>query len=123
MPSIAFISGRLAIMSAMRFRNAALPNIIITGTGPFALAGVTSVIWISTSIDGHDELSTCPTSCFSIDGEDACLRIRRAGYRPAHFGHVRRDAAEHFALEVFHDLRPPLIPPLLRRCTFCPLLR
>ena len=41
---------------------------IITGTGPFASAGVTTIIWISTLICGSDELSTCPTSCFPITG-------------------------------------------------------
>ena len=50
-------------------RNAALPNMIITGTGPFAFAGVTSVISMSTLIDGHAELSACPTSCFSTTGK------------------------------------------------------
>src|SRR5262245_34596381 len=44
------------------------PNIIITGTGPFASAGVTSVIWMSTVIAGYDELSTCPTSTFPTTG-------------------------------------------------------
>src|SRR5271168_3875104 len=53
----------------MRARKALLPNIIITGTGPFALSGVTNVIWISTLIDGHNESSTCPTSCFSNTGK------------------------------------------------------
>ena len=43
---------RPAIALAMRLKNAALPNIIVTGTGPLAPAGVTSVIWISTTIDG-----------------------------------------------------------------------
>src|SRR3981081_3966829 len=32
------------------------PNIIITGTGLAALAGVTTVIWISTVISGNAEL-------------------------------------------------------------------
>ena len=36
---------------------------IITGTGFVASFGVTSVIWISTVIDGNDELATWPTSC------------------------------------------------------------
>ena len=38
------------------------PNSIITGTGPFAFAGVVSVRSISTLIDGYAVLSTCPTS-------------------------------------------------------------
>src|SRR4051812_25593224 len=41
------------------------PNIIITGTGALASAGVTSVIWMSTLICGHEALSTWPTSCFT----------------------------------------------------------
>src|SRR5579883_128851 len=40
------------------------PNIIITGTGPFASAGSTSVIWISTVSAGYAELSTRPASNF-----------------------------------------------------------
>src|SRR5205814_74116 len=68
-PIIAFSSGRLAIISAKRCRKALLANIIMTGTGPLALPGVTTVIWMSTLIDGHDELSTCPTICFSITGK------------------------------------------------------
>ncbi len=38
------------------------PNSIITGTGPFASAGVVTVSWMSTLISGHRELSTWPTS-------------------------------------------------------------
>ena len=34
------------------------PNIIITGTGLLAFAGVTTVIWMSTVISGYAELST-----------------------------------------------------------------
>src|SRR5437867_11735364 len=34
------------------------PNMIMTGTGPFASAGVTNVIWMSTAIDGDLVLST-----------------------------------------------------------------
>ena len=34
------------------------PNIIITGTGLFASAGVTRIIWMSTLIAGKEELST-----------------------------------------------------------------
>src|SRR5215467_3016160 len=48
--------------------SAAKPNIIITGTGPFASAGVTTLIWISTSIEGYDELSTWPLSIFATTG-------------------------------------------------------
>ena len=48
--------------------SAARPNIIITGTGPFAAAGVTRLIWISTVIPGYDELSTCPVIIFATTG-------------------------------------------------------
>ena len=51
--------------------SAALPNIIKVGTLPLALAGVTTVIWMSTVIAGYDELSTWPTSCFAITGMPA----------------------------------------------------
>src|SRR6185437_9718849 len=50
------------------------PNIINTGTGSLAFAGVTSVIWISTLIDGQAELSTCPTSCFATTGTSPTTR-------------------------------------------------
>src|SRR5262245_2807011 len=45
-----------------------LPNCITTGTGPFALAGVTSVKPIFTAIAGYEALSTRPTSCFVTTG-------------------------------------------------------
>ena len=38
--------------------SAARPNMIMTGTGPFAHAGVTSTISIFTAIAGKCELST-----------------------------------------------------------------
>src|ERR1700682_1383259 len=44
------------------------PNIISTGPGPFAFAGVTSVIWMPTLIDGQAELSTLPTNCLATTG-------------------------------------------------------
>ncbi len=53
----------------MIWRKAALLNMIITGTGPFAFRGVTSVISMSTLIDGYAELSTCPTNFFSTTGK------------------------------------------------------
>ena len=65
LPSIFLNSGWLAINR----RRAALLNMIITGTGPFAFPGVTSVISISTLIAGYAELSTCPTNCFSMTGK------------------------------------------------------
>src|SRR5436190_23841443 len=52
------------------FGRPARPNIIITGTGCLASAGVTNTIWISTPIAGCDELSTWPVSCFATT---ACL--------------------------------------------------
>src|SRR5215470_6979282 len=48
--------------------NFAGANIISTGTGPFALTGVTSIIDTSTLMAGYAELSTCPTSFFAITG-------------------------------------------------------
>jgi hypothetical protein len=51
------------------------PNIIITGTGPFASAGVTSVIWISTEIAGWDALSTRPTSCVPTTGRSPTIPL------------------------------------------------
>src|SRR2546427_9163133 len=50
------------------------PNIISTGTGLFVSRGVTSVIWISTLIDGQAALSTCPTSCLALTGSSATTR-------------------------------------------------
>src|SRR5258708_7711385 len=44
------------------------PNSIITGTGPLALAGVVRFNWISTVICGYEELSTWPTSFFTMIG-------------------------------------------------------
>ena len=44
------------------------PNCMITGTGPFAFAGVVSVTWMSTVTCGYAELSTCPTSSFVMIG-------------------------------------------------------
>src|SRR5204862_3991239 len=58
---------------AMNCRMAALLNMIITGTGPFAFRGVTSVISISTLINGYAVLSTCPTNCFSTTGKTPVL--------------------------------------------------
>jgi len=40
------------------------PNIIMTGTGPLAFAGVTRIIRMPTSMDGYPELSRCPINCF-----------------------------------------------------------
>ena len=99
-------------MSAIRFRNAALPNIIITGTGPCAFAGVTNVISIFTLIAGHAELSACPTSCFLTTGKTptfSSVVLVTVQVTPGAFG---RDAAQHLALEVLDDLRTPLMPPL-----------
>jgi hypothetical protein len=41
---------------------------MITGTGPFAFAGVLRLNWMSTVTWGYDELSTCPTSSFVMIG-------------------------------------------------------
>src|SRR5580704_8894526 len=44
--------------------------------------------------------------------ENAGLRVDRTCGGPGYFRHVARDTAEHFALEIFDDLRPSLMPPL-----------
>src|SRR5207253_10469998 len=49
------------------------PNSIITGKGPFTLAGVVKVNWMSTLMSGYAELSMCPTSCFVITGSSPFL--------------------------------------------------
>src|SRR5262245_46692603 len=43
-------------------------NMIMTGTGPPALDGATSVTCRSTVMEGYAALSTCPTSCLAITG-------------------------------------------------------
>ena len=48
------------------FGRFAAPNIISTGTGPSALAGVTTTILMSTLMDGQALLSTWPTSCLAL---------------------------------------------------------
>ena len=47
-------------------------------------------------------------------GDAAHGFILRFGNRPAHVRHVLRQPAVHLAIEVLDDLRPPLLPPLLR---------
>ena len=84
---------------------------MITGTGPFASAGVVSVSWMSTVIGGYAELSTWPTSFFVIDRHVADLLLRGGGHLPLHLGRVLRDPAVDLAVEVLDDLRPPLRPP------------
>src|SRR5579872_5503947 len=49
-------------------RTARAPNIIITGTGPLASAGVTKVIWMSTLMAGAAELSAWPTNWRAVTG-------------------------------------------------------
>src|SRR5690242_20693444 len=43
-------------------------NIMSTGTGPLACFGVVTVSGILTSMEGQDELSTIPWTCFSTTG-------------------------------------------------------
>src|ERR1019366_2201012 len=62
-----------AAPAVCRLGNPRPPNIITTGTGPFASAGTTSVIWISTLIAGKDELSTWPVSALPITGRPATV--------------------------------------------------
>src|ERR1700758_1088891 len=51
----------------------ALPNITSTGTAPFALAGVTSVMCSLTVIAGYDALSTVPIRSFASTGANAII--------------------------------------------------
>jgi hypothetical protein len=44
------------------------PNSMITGTAPFALAGVVNVRSMLTVIARYDELSTCPINFFVMAG-------------------------------------------------------
>ena len=87
------------------------PNIIITGTGLAAFAGVTSVIWISTVISGYGELSTAPISSLPTTGRPPTVESLGAVDPPRHLGHVLRDAAEHLAIELLDDLGTALLPP------------
>ena len=48
------------------FGRLAPPNIISSGTGPLASAGVTTTILISTLMEGQAELSTWPMSCLAL---------------------------------------------------------
>src|SRR5204862_7689470 len=43
-------------------------NIINTGTGPFTFTGTTSIMLMSTLINGYSLLSTCPTKSFAMTG-------------------------------------------------------
>src|SRR5215469_4924329 len=51
------------------------PKTMITGTGPFALAGVLRDSWISTVISGSAELSTCPTRVFVMIGTSPTISL------------------------------------------------
>jgi hypothetical protein len=66
--------------------NPARPNIISTGTGPFAFAGVTSVMWIFTLIAGYAELSTCPIRSLAITGVNPIVSRSTAVTVQATFG-------------------------------------
>ena len=126
LPSAAFISGRLAIISAMRRNMAWLPNIIITGTAAVARAGVTSVIWISTLICGQRLLSTWPTICFSMAGSEPTTVLvvlftlqrtwgTRAGTRPST---SRENSSTISGLRCFHQVLAEVTRlPLLSRST------
>ncbi|OLE46905.1 MAG: hypothetical protein AUG46_08165 [Acidobacteria bacterium 13_1_20CM_3_58_11] len=48
-------------------------------------------------------------------GEDTGLRVDCTRDGPGYFRHIWRDTAEHFALEIFDDLRTSLVPPLCGR--------
>ncbi len=92
------------------------PNRIITGTGPFASAGVTSTMSMFTSMAGCAELSTLPCTRRRID------LARRPPWRwqvsvtdQVTLGTCFGMRPEHLALEQLDDLRPALLAPLLRR--------
>ncbi len=56
-----------------------------------------------------------PEKLLADDRMRTHLCFRRLGDFPGHFRRVLRNAAQHFAVEVFDDLRPALIPPHGRR--------
>jgi hypothetical protein len=66
---------------------------IITGTGFIAAFGVTSVICMSTVIDGNDELSTWPVSCRPMTGRDPS-------------DHSSDAVADHVTLGTLRGIRP-----------------
>src|SRR5258707_7786310 len=98
----------------MNRRMAALLNMIITGTEPFAFRGVTSVISTSTLIDGYAELSTCPTNCFSTTGKTPAFESVVLFTAQVTFRRIGRDTADDLSLEVFDNLWTSPIPPLFR---------
>ena len=89
------------------------PNIIITGTGLVALAGVTSVIWISTVISGCVELSTAPISSLPTTGRPPTSNCSVRLTRHVTLGTFLRNAADHLAIELLDDLGTALLPPRL----------
>ena len=61
---------------------------MMTGTGPAALAGVVSVISMSTLIDGNAELSTRPTSDVVVTGRPPTFSAAVDATRHSTFGTV-----------------------------------
>src|SRR4029450_7164627 len=105
------------------------PNMTRTGTFPFAFAGRTTAILMSTVTAGWALLSTWPTTRRAATGcpaRDVChiaapdrlaaeRRLHRLGDRPRAGRHVPGNAAVDLALEVGGDLGATLLQPLLRR--------
>ncbi len=56
-----------------------------------------------------------PHQLFGDDRVRSHHRLHRVRNFPRDFRHVLRDAAENFSIEILDDLRPPLVPPDLRR--------
>src|SRR4249919_3055980 len=65
------------------------PNIIVTGTGRAAFAGVTRVIWISTVRSGYAELSAAPISSLPTTGRPPTWNCSVRLTRHATVGTVR----------------------------------
>ena len=56
----------------------------------------------------------CPTSCLPITSWPAMLRATDGLHGPGDLGHVARNAAKHFAVELLEDLWATLLPPHVR---------
>ena len=78
---------------------------------------------MSTFTSGYAELSTCPAQFLRDDRNVAVHFFRRADDFPVHFWRVPGHAAVDLAVEILHDLRPPLLPPHFRRRDFLSVLQ
>ena len=95
--------------------NPARPNIMSTGTGPLAFAGVTTVMWILTLIAGYAELSTSPIRSLAMTGVKPMNLVIDGGHGPGDLGDVVRHEAIDIFREHVDDLGAALFPPHLRR--------